>query len=178
MKKSSFRKLLGFLTTFIMVFVMGITPLFAAPTVPTSTSVTIHKVVGTGGFVLSDHDGRVLLPEEIANLGTNAVENNKGVKFTVWPVTPGTSVSEFDGITDTEVTASELTGTPVVADAGKAYSFNTGTYYVRETMHPATLEDFEGVPFIMELPVLNVAGNAYLNELHLYPKNLIEDDMP
>jgi fimbrial isopeptide formation D2 family protein/LPXTG-motif cell wall-anchored protein len=150
----------------------------AAPSVPDSTAVTIHKIVGTETFTLRTHDGHELAVQEIAALGTKAVENNKGVEFTAWQVPAGTLVSTFEGMTDAEVTASELTGDPVSITAGDAKDFLTGTYYVRETKRPATLIASYGVPFIMELPVLNVVGDGYLRELHLYPKNMIEPDIP
>lgn len=171
-----FKKLLSLMLTSLTMFVLAMTPAYAAPTVPESTAVTIHKVVGTGGFTLRDHDGRLLTPEEIATLGTNAVENNTGVEFTAWKVLSGAKLEDFANMDDADLTAAYPN--PVVVKAGDAYSFGTGTYYVRETKRPATLESQLGVPFIMELPVLNVAGDAYLTALHLYPKNVIEDDMP
>jgi fimbrial isopeptide formation D2 family protein/LPXTG-motif cell wall-anchored protein len=172
------RKISGFLLATFILFVIGITPVHAAPTVPAETEVTIHKIVGTGGFQLRDHDGRILTPTEIAALGTGAVENNTGVQFTAWPVPAGTLVNAFKDMTDKEVTDSDLTGEPVVVNAGVAHSFGTGTYYVRETKHPATLETQIGVPFVMELPALKADNSEYLTVVHLYPKNVIENDKP
>jgi fimbrial isopeptide formation D2 family protein/LPXTG-motif cell wall-anchored protein len=172
------RKISGFLLTAFMLFAIGLTPVHAAPQVPENTQVTIHKIVGTGGFQLRDHDGEILTLAEIAALGTDAVENNTGVKFTAWSVPAGTLVTAFNGMTDEEVTNSALTGTPVVVNAGVSHPFGTGTYYVRETEHPATLETQIGVPFVMELPALKADNSAYLTEVHLYPKNLIENDRP
>jgi fimbrial isopeptide formation D2 family protein len=172
------KKIFSFIIIFVMVFVAKNISVSAAPPLPPSTSVTIHKVVGIGGFSLQSHDGRLLTPLEIAALGTNAVENNTGVKFTIWPVPAGTQISDFGVMTDAEVTNSAITGTPIVLDGGVPFPFGTGTYYVRETVFPATIEYQIGVPFIMELPALNVSGDAYLGAVHLYPKNLISNDMP
>ncbi|MGV8905946.1 MAG: SpaH/EbpB family LPXTG-anchored major pilin [Acetobacterium sp.] len=163
---------------FAMFFVMAITMAYAAPSIPGSTSVTIHKVIGTGEFTLHDHNGQVLTVSEIAALGTGAVENNTGVEFTVWSVPAGTALTAFAGITDQQVTDSTLTGLPVLVLAGSTHSFVTGTYYVRETKHPGTLAYQIGVPLMMELPALNVAGDAYLEALHLYPKDEIVSDVP
>lgn len=160
----------------VMMFAMAITTAYAAPTLPDSTSVTIHKIVGTGGFALEDHDGKLLTPTEIAALGTRAVENNTGVEFTAWKVKAGSEVNDFADMDDGKL--DDAYGTGVIINAGVAHSFGTGTYYVRETKRPATLKSSFGVPFIMELPALNVAGDAYLTALHLYPKNVIEDDTP
>lgn len=158
------------------------------PTPPTSTAVTIFKVVGTSGFQLQDHDGLPLTPEEILALGTNATINNTGVIFSVWELNDITGeIALANGLDDTEkayieaLTDAELTtafGTPTPVNAGTPTDFGTGYYYVRETTKPATLEFQLGVPFFMELPVLNVAGTEYLDALALYPKNTIEDDMP
>ena len=157
------------------------------PTPPATTAVTIHKIVGTGGFILRDHDGLPLTPEEIADLGTGAVENNTGVIFSVWKLTDITGVTLANGLDKPEegiigaLLDAELTtafGTPTAVNAGAIANFGSGYYYVRETTKPATLESQTGVPFFMELPVLNEAGTAYLTTLDLYPKNTIEDDMP
>lgn len=156
------------------------------PTPPATTAVTIHKIVGTGGFILRDHDGLPLTAEEIAALGTGAVENNTGVSFSVWKLTDITNVTLANGLDDTEkdiiedMEDSELTTAFVMTtvNAGVSTNFGSGYYYVRETTKPATLESQTGVPFFMELPVLNEAGTAYLTTLDLYPKNTIEDDMP
>lgn len=172
------KRIFSFIIIFVMMFAMRSISVYAAPPIPASTSVTIHKVVGIGGFSLHDHDGRLLTPAEIASLGTNAVENNTGVKFTVWPVQAGTQVSDFNGMSNTQVTDSALTGDPIVVDAGVPYSFGTGSYYVRETVFPSTIEYQIGVPFIMELPALNTSGDAYLGAVHLYPKNIISNDAP
>ena len=157
------------------------------PEPPATTAVTIHKIVGTGGFILRDHDGLPLTAEEIAALGTGAVENNTGVIFSVWKLTDITGVTLANGLDTTEkgiigaLLDAELTtafGTPTAVNAGAIANFGSGYYYVRETTKPATLESQTGVPFFMELPVLNEAGTAYLTTLDLYPKNTIEDDMP
>jgi fimbrial isopeptide formation D2 family protein/uncharacterized repeat protein (TIGR01451 family)/LPXTG-motif cell wall-anchored protein len=167
--------------------ITAIAPVGGAPTPPASTAVTIHKIVGTGGFTLQDHDGLPLTAAEIAALGTGAVENNTGVIFSVWELTDITGVTLANGLDETEkgiieaLTDAELTiafGTPTAVDAGIPANFESGYYYVRETTKPATLESQLGVPFFMELPVLNEAGDAYLTTLDLYPKNTIEDDMP
>lgn len=161
-----------------MMFAMLGTTAHAAPEVPKSTLVTIHKIVSTTELGLKDGNGNELTAEEITNLwsGANAVENNTGVGFTAWTVPAGSTVDKFATMSIDELNAAYPN--PVVVKAGVAQSFGNGTYYVRETKHPATLESSIGVPFIMELPALNVEGDAYLPALHLYPKNVIEDDMP
>ena len=159
------------------------------PEPPATTAVTIHKIVGTGGFILRDHNGLPLTPEAIALLGTGAVENNTGVIFSVWKLTDITGVTLANGLDDAEkgiigaLTDVQLTtnfGTPTAVNASSTVStnFGSGYYYVKETTKPATLESQLGVPFFMELPVLNAAGDAYLTTLDLYPKNTIENDMP
>lgn len=173
-----FKKLLSFILPSVMMLAMAMTPANATETAQNCTRVTIHKVVGTAEFTLRNHDGSQLTSEQIRNLGTDAVENNTGVEFTLWKVPAGTLVTAFNGKTDTEVTQSNLTDTPIVVRAGYETSFANGTYYARETKHPATLKSQSGIPFIMELPALNAAGNQYLSQLHIYPKNVIEDDMP
>lgn len=147
------------------------------PPEPT-TRVTIHKVVGTSEFTLKDHNGSQLSTQQIAALGTNAVENNTGVEFTIWKVPAGTLVTNLNDKTVDYLNNTYKTVSPKVLQAGREYSIENGTYYVRETKHPATLKSSSGVPFIMELPALNANSNGYLSDLHLYPKNVIENDMP
>lgn len=147
------------------------------PPEPT-TRVTIHKVVGTSEFTLKDHNGSQLSTQQIASLGTNAVENNTGVEFTIWKVPAGTVVTSLNDKDVQYLNNTYKTVSPKVVQAGNVFSIENGTYYVRETKHPATLKSSSGVPFIMELPALNVNSNGYLSDLHLYPKNVIENDMP
>lgn len=192
-KMGKMRRFISRIVSFLMILTVAVPVMASAatiagpPTPPTNTAVTIHKIVGTGGFSLQDHDGLPLTTLEIAALGTGAVENNTGVIFSVWRLTDITGVTLANGLDTTEkgiigaMTDAQLTtafGTPTAVNAGTPTNFGTGYYYVRETTKPATLESQLGVPFFMELPVLNVAGNAYLTTLDLYPKNTIEDDMP
>ncbi|SYZ79033.1 SpaH/EbpB family LPXTG-anchored major pilin [Trichococcus shcherbakoviae] len=166
----------------------SVTPVGGPPTPPTTTAVTIHKIVGTGGFSLRNHNGLPLTPEAIALLGTGAIENNTGVVFSVWKLSDVGGVALANGLDETEKGIIEdldddglLTtnfGAPTLVNAGAIANFGSGYYYVKETTKPATLEFQLGVPFFMELPVLNAAGDTYLTALHLYPKNTIENDMP
>lgn len=161
-----------------MAFVMFETTAHAAPKPTTTTLVTIHKIVSTHQLDLKDTYGELLNPEDITNLweGANAVENNTGVQFTVWEIVDGKTLNQLAEFSD--VILNEMYSFHTTVDAGSPYSFGNGIYYVRETKHPATLKSSIGVPFIMELPVLNKEGTEYLGVLHLYPKNIIEDDMP
>ncbi|WP_326511937.1 SpaH/EbpB family LPXTG-anchored major pilin [Clostridium intestinale] len=178
------KKILSFLLPLLMLISFIKLPASATevsanclPPEPT-TRVTIHKVVGTSEFTLRDHNGSQLSTQQIAALGTNAVENNTGVEFTIWKVPAGTLVTDLNGKEINELNSIYTTARPQVVQAGREYSIVNGTYYVRETKHPATLKSSSGVPFIMELPALNVNSNGYLSDLHLYPKNVIENDMP
>ena len=170
------------------------------PTPPTTTAVTIHKIVGTGNpigtndFILRDHQGQLLLPADIAALGNNAVENNNGVVFSVWRLTDIDGVTLANGLDAAEKAVIEAIfsanpedttfGAPTLVNAGTATNFGSGYYYVMETTKPETLVEQTGVPFFMELPVLTSNPDTpdyldtYLPALHLYPKNLIESDMP
>lgn len=181
---SLLKKFLSFLLPLLMMIAFVKLPTSATeiltncpPPEPT-TRVTIHKVVGTSEFTLKDHNGSQLSTQQIAALGTNAVENNTGVEFTIWKVPAGTVVTSLNDKTVDYLNNTYKTVSPKVLQAGREYSIENGTYYVRETKHPATLKSSSGVPFIMELPALNVNSNEYLSKLHLYPKNVIENDMP
>ena len=164
------------------------------PDPPKTTAVTIHKIVGTNNFTLQDQDGSLLEPADITALWTGAVENNNGVIFSVWKLNDIKGVVTLaDGLDGTEkdyikvMTDALLTnnfGTPTTVTAGPlgTTGFGTGYYFVKETKKPATLVTQVGVPFFMELPVLESTNNdytdGYLTELHLYPKNVIESDKP
>ncbi|QLY79663.1 SpaH/EbpB family LPXTG-anchored major pilin [Clostridium intestinale] len=178
------KKLLSFVLPLLMMIAFVKLPTSATeistncpPPEPT-TRVTIHKVVGSSEFTLKDHNGSQLNREQIAALGTNAVENNTGVEFTIWKVPAGTVVTSLNDKDVQYLNNTYKTASPKVVQAGSVFSIENGTYYVRETKHPATLKSSSGVPFIMELPALNVNSNGYLSDLHLYPKNVIENDMP
>lgn len=178
------KKFLSFLLPLLMMIAFVKLPTSATeiltncpPPEPT-TRVTIHKVVGTSEFTLKDHNGSQLSTQQIAALGTNAVENNTGVEFTIWKVPAGTLVTNLNDKTVDYLNNTYKTVSPKVVQAGSVFSIENGTYYVRETKHPATLKSSSGVPFIMELPAINVNNNGYLSDLHLYPKNVIENDMP
>ncbi|GFZ34309.1 hypothetical protein CSC2_48350 [Clostridium zeae] len=182
-----FKKLLGLIVPTFMLLATSAIPVHATtsetatPQCTTSgTNVTIHKIVGTQAFTLTDHNGGKLSADQIASLQTGAVENNTGVEFTAWKLDSNPN-SSYVADTFKNMTNDYLNNTyqtKVTVRAGQSQNFPNGIYYVRETKHPATLVDASGVPFIMELPALNVAGTAYLTDLHLYPKNVIVDDTP
>lgn len=188
-----------------------VTPVGGPPTPPTTTPVTIHKIVGDAGIAEQPHNGGELTPAAItALLGNNAVENNFGVEFTVWRLKDTAGVNLADGLSDAEKNTikgmndtdlvNAFTGpaipdtnpanpdispaSPKIVAAGAITNFGTGYYFVQETKKPATLVTQIGVPFFMELPVLTSNPDTpdyldtYLPELHLYPKNVIESDMP
>lgn len=175
-----FKKFLCFAMTFVMAFVMFETTAHAAPEVPTTTSVTIHKIVSTSQLELKDTYGKLLSATDIQNLwpGSDAVEAKKDVvQFTVWKVSDGSKVEDFQNKTVSELNGiSESNGfEPANVLNGEPNNFGNGTYYVRETNSPKSLENSIGVPFIMELPVLDPDNNeAYLKILDLYPKNVVK----
>lgn len=177
-----FKKFLCFAMTFVMAFVMFETTAHAAPIPPTTTSVTIHKIVSTSQLVLKDTYGKWLSATDIQNLwpGSDAVEAKKGVvQFTVWKISDadGSKVEDFQNKTISELNEISTSNgfEPANVLNGEPNNFGNGTYYVRETNSPRSLENSIGVPFIMELPVLNPDNNdAYLKTLDLYPKNAVK----
>lgn len=175
-----FKKFLCFAMTFVMAFVMFETVAHAAPIVPDTTSVTIHKIVSTSQLELKDTYGKLLSATDIQGLwkDSDAVEAKKGVvQFTVWKVSAGSKVEDFENKTVGELDEiSKLNDfEPIEVYNGDSHDFANGTYYVRETDSPKSLENSIGVPFIMELPVLDPDNNeAYLQVLHLYPKNVVK----
>ncbi|MBK1813437.1 SpaH/EbpB family LPXTG-anchored major pilin [Clostridium sp. YIM B02505] len=180
-----FKKLLGLIVPTLMLLATSAIPVHATTSetastqcVPSGTSVTIHKIVGTQAFTLTDHNGGKLSADQISKLQPNgdAVENNTGVEFTAWKLKAPYAASDFADKPDSYV--DNCSQYKVIVTAGQPRTFENGLYYVRETKHPATLVDASGVPFILELPALNVAGTGYLTELHIYPKNVIVNDTP
>lgn len=190
MKKARFRKLLSIATAFVMTLGIGVSTAFAAPLVPpvpNSTNVIINKLVADSFTnVPRAHDGSVIT--DFTSYGTNVRIDNTGVVFRVWTLVnePAISLTIGDGISSIEKTAldaltiAQLDGyfTGANVNAGATTALGTGTYYIRETAWPATLTQQIGVPTILELPALNTLGNAYLDTVNIYPKNVIHSDRP
>lgn len=73
-----------------------------------------------------------------------------------------------------------LVETVAVRDFGSYYGVADfmqvadGYYVLVETTKPATVTD-QAAPMFIQLPITNANGDGYKSELHLYPKNVVEE---
>lgn len=166
------------------------------PTIDTSikVSLTIHKYEYNGDMATQtpgtgsagDEDG-------VPKTGTNAAKKLSGVQFTIWKVANLDSYYGVDAALPT-VENFELTGkgagaelkikaTNQVVDGkisgttdadGVIFFDNTqvsqGLYYVSETDAPANVTT-KTAPFLVSLPMTNVAGDDWIYDVHVFPKN-------
>lgn len=175
------KKTVGFLLTLVLLFI-GAVNIYAEdagimcwppwPPEP-ETPVTIHKIVGTGGFTLRDHDGSQLDANTIKDLGNNAYEYaGPEVIFTIWKVKADTTLESLKDKSDGQLNK-EFSKVGDI-HAGGTINLTDGRYYIRETKQPDTFVEQLGVPTILDIPALDDDGNR-LTCIHIYPKNILVD---
>lgn len=142
------------------------------------TDVTIHKLQMDDAIAVTPqpHDGSELTDAELDALLNTDTSPLPGVTFTWWKITDSLSLNELDALSiaqlNTRYTTTATAG-PTSDPAGTVTisAMAVGTYYFRETVTPANVSGYEAVPFMLELPVMNHDGTAYITDLHIYPKN-------
>ncbi|HZK33928.1 MAG TPA: SpaH/EbpB family LPXTG-anchored major pilin [Bacillota bacterium] len=177
-----FSKTLGLFLAVMLLFTAAVTAyaqdaelMCWDPCPPTKTTkVTIHKVVGTGGFELIDHDGRKLNKGEIEGLGDDATEYiGPDIEFTLWKVDKGIDIGALNSMDIDELNSKYSDHSTY--QAGQTFDLEDGTYYLRETKHPDNYVDPLGVPSILDIPALSDNGDR-LTEVHIYPKNVLVEE--
>jgi len=167
------RKLFVGLFTILMMFVF-IAPTMAKATVLDSvaqrtTDVTIHKMelFTPKAGLPKDHDGTVLTPGQLdAALGAGNYAPLPGVEFSYWVVDANFEIGDPVVGTPDGSAITNASGMITIPDLPDGY------YYFAETFTPVNVTQQIAVPFILGLPVMNAAGTAFIQDLHIYPKNL------
>ena len=180
------RKLFTLLFTILILFV------FAAPTMAKAveidsvpappmhyTDVTIHKIelkTMPTTTLPANHDGDVLTEAElIALFGANNYAFLEGVVFSYWKVNSGDTIAVLNAMTiaqldaaydRTDLAPTNASGVITIPDLAD------GFYYFRETFTPVNVTQQIAVPFLLGLPVMKLDGTGFIEDLHIYPKNL------
>ena len=180
MKNTRFRRIGTAFLAAVMLAAACITTAFAAEEVkslPDSTSertVTIHKYApAQEGDQAGDGTE---LPDGVP--GRDPLEN---VEFEIYRVPDGQNTSTTpteEEIKAIQTPANLIKTVATVADGTASHSFGAGTandgiYLVVEKEHEAVSEP--AAPFYLQVPLTNPDGDGFIYDIHVYPKNNIED---
>jgi len=172
-----FKKLLPVLLSFIMMFVLA-APKSVQAAGEGPTNVTIHKLQMPENPNINpiSADGTEKSLTDIGAALNTTVTPLPGVVFEYWTITDGASFANLNQITDISVLNTLYTHQVLAATSNpdgtvSIPSMPNGRYYFREIVTPANVHRGIGVPFMLELPLMNAAGTAYITDLHIYPKN-------
>ncbi len=180
---------LALLTFAVVCF--GALPALATSSTSTHTqNVTIHKL-SLAPSVFNDpqypkaHDGSQL--DLAATFGAgNATELN-GVTFTYFRVDQNATLNamtddQLKALTPAQLQAApyNLTAQTITTDGSDGATLAAladGRYVFFETAYSGTgtIANQKAVPFVLTLPVTNAAGTGYVDPIHIYPKNLVEN---
>lgn len=186
MKKSFKKRFILMVTAILSMLAFSMPNLTANAAVaePNATNVVITKLVSTTPYpngAVSNVDGsqKSLSDLETAlKMPSNSLSVLQGVKFTVYTLPTGTTKDSISGKTSDQIIAmatsnKTLDATDVNGQA--SVSLPTGSYWVVESAAPSTVSSSLGIPFFLELPVMNTTNDGYLTDLYVYPKNVAAD---
>ncbi|TDM14932.1 SpaH/EbpB family LPXTG-anchored major pilin [Macrococcus bovicus] len=158
--------------------VLPVSQAFAA----NETTLTIHKIDGTGVDTHPATNGEL----------TGEGQNYKGIQnisFTYWSI----SKEQFDAMKNDSASYKTVdmvegkygdlkgkginTGVTDVKGEVKVTNLAEGYYWFVENT-PTTVASSAAVPFGLSLPLSNEGRTGYINDLHVYPKNILETTKP
>lgn len=161
----------------IVTLVLGLVlPVKASAATGKVTDLTIHKITGSEETTATYDQ----LVNGTAPAGSKPISN---ISFTYWKVTSEqlkqlkANPQNYDTLEKVRTLLSEPTGTtPKTAADGttKVPNLAEGYYWFIEDKSTA-IKDAKAVPFGLELPITNEAGTGYINDLHVFPKNTLQD---
>ncbi|TDM12285.1 SpaH/EbpB family LPXTG-anchored major pilin [Macrococcus lamae] len=141
-----------------------------------ATNLTIHKVTGsTETTATYDQLVNGTAPE-----GSQPISN---ISFTYWNVTKDqletmkAAPGSYDTLAEVEALVGSKTGTTAktAADGTTTVpSLAEGFYWFIEDETTA-VKTANAVPFGLELPLTNEAGTGFITDLHVFPKNTLQD---
>ncbi|WP_414042221.1 SpaH/EbpB family LPXTG-anchored major pilin [Macrococcus sp. EM39E] len=152
-----------------------ISPLTNAFAAASDTNLTIHKITG---------DSEIEATYGHLN-GTEIPDGDpiSGISFTYWKVTPEqlatmkANMSAYDTEAEVQALVGAKLGTTAKSAADgtvKVPALAEGQYWFIEDPSTA-VKTSNAVPFGLDLPITNETGNGYITDLHVYPKNTLED---
>jgi len=157
--------LLSFVTPFAKVFAAG-----------PATNLTIHKVTGsTEQAATYDQLVNGTAPE-----GSQPISN---ISFTYWKVTKEqldalkadqTKYSKEDAVTAYVGTKLGTTAKTTADGKTTISDLAEGFYWFVED-YSSAVKTSNAVPFALELPITNEAGNGYITDLNVFPKNTLQE---
>lgn len=161
----------------IVTLVLGLVlPVKASAATGKVTDLTIHKITGSEETTATYDQ----LVNGTAPAGSKPISN---ISFTYWKVTSEqlkqlkANPQNYDTLEKVRTLLSEPTGTTskTAADGTtKVPNLAEGYYWFIEDKSTA-IKDAKAVPFGLELPITNEAGTGYINDLHVFPKNTLQD---
>lgn len=177
------KKLIAMVLTVLMMLAFAPSVIHAAPLPPAQGDLVIHKyLMDSVSNAGSPGNGTVLAP---GSLPAGATPLNK-IPFKIYQVTipqsgiypaPGAyTLDDYDNpteITDSNVDKFTVTFTTTVttdaAGEATASGLNQGVYLVVEQNDPQVASP--AAPFVVSVPMTDVAGTGWLTTVHVYPKN-------
>ncbi|MGV2875346.1 SpaH/EbpB family LPXTG-anchored major pilin [Macrococcus capreoli] len=156
----------------IFSFVLPIKAFAAGP----ATNLTIHKITGD-----------TARPATIGELDGSSVPSGtpiSNISFTYWKVTADqlTAMRANPGQYTTAAQVEGYVGAPATGTTGNTAADGTVTvnglaegYYWFIENNSTAVKSSAAVPFGLDLPMTNVDGSGYITNLHVYPKNILED---
>lgn len=171
---SKLTKRFSVLLVFALLFSI-ILPVTQASAAASDTNLTIHKI--TGDSEIEATYGHLTGTE------TPAGDPISGISFTYWKVTPEqlatmkANMSAYDTEAEVQALAGAKLGTTAKTAADgtvKIPGLAEGQYWFIEDPSTA-VKTSNAVPFGLDLPITNEAGDGYITDLHVYPKNTLED---
>lgn len=161
----------------IVTLVLGLVlPVKASAATGKITDLTIHKITGSEETTATYDQ----LVNGTAPAGSKPISN---ISFIYWNVTSEqlkqlkVDPQKYNTLEEVRTLLSEPTGTtPKTAADGttKVPNLAEGYYWFIEDKSTA-IKDAKAVPFGLELPITNEAGTGYINDLHVFPKNTLQD---
>ncbi|MCG1009619.1 SpaH/EbpB family LPXTG-anchored major pilin [Salinicoccus sp. ID82-1] len=166
------------LTALLFALVLMLTALAPSETAQAAdlnkvTNLTIHKIKG--------ENARTATYDELNGTPPANVEKISNIKFTYWKVTK----EQYDAMMKDQAkyttveqmtaymgTAGQTTGATDAEGKTIINGLVEGHYWFVENKSTAVVKS-AAVPFGLALPITNQSGDAYITDLHVYPKNTL-----
>jgi len=173
MSKFTQRISLFLVITLLLSFVTPFGKAFAASE---KTNLIIHKVTGSS-------EGTATYDQLVNGTSPTGSQPISNISFTYWKVTKEqlaalkadqTKYSKEDAVT-AYVGAKLGTTAKTTADGKTTISDLAEGFYWFVEDYSSAVKTSNAVPFALELPITNEAGNGYITDLNVFPKNTLQE---